>query len=470
MRTRIRWGRMTLAAAGVTISLQAAAAARDLEDILKEKKVIDAVEANEAKAAKERQQAATEKAVQGIPSLPDWVKMVTFFGDVRVRNEDFFRKGDIDRNRDRFRLRFGAKVKANDETEVGFKLASGNASDPISNNQTFTDEFTFKSINIANAYLKLMPSKSIGLDRPWVTLMGGKFDQPMYVPPAPAMLVFDKDLTPEGFFESLKAVEEKKGVLRGLALNLGQWIIEENSKTGEAAIYAFQGVGNLAFGDVLWNIGVADYKYVDPSSIAVARNKNTALNITNNVVLSDGEVVGGRPIDPATAGPSKNGTTAPTVDPTTGATIAGKPITITKLVSAFNDLDVATDVLIPTGMPAWPLRVFGDFVENTDARGSDDRGYQGGVSIGALKDPGDVVFTYAYERLETDAVIAAFTESDFGRDGGTNTKAHILQAGVVLNKYVTLLSTAYFDKPIDEVSGRNPNRDVRWQVDVIGKF
>src|SRR2546430_13067664 len=210
MGISIRWKGAT-AVAALSLWLAADVGARDLEQILKDKKVIDPVEANEAKAAKERAQAATDKAVLGIPSLPDWVKMVTFFGDVRVRNEDFFRKGDVDRNRDRFRLRFGAKIKATDEVEVGLKLASGNASDPISNNQTFTDEFTFKSINIANSYLKFMPSKSIGLDRPWVTLMGGKFDQPMYVPPSPNMLVYDKDLTPEGFFESLKAVEEKEG-------------------------------------------------------------------------------------------------------------------------------------------------------------------------------------------------------------------------------------------------------------------
>ena len=46
------------------------AAARDLEDILKEKKIIDPIEANEAKAAKERAQAATDKA--GTQPAPAW--------------------------------------------------------------------------------------------------------------------------------------------------------------------------------------------------------------------------------------------------------------------------------------------------------------------------------------------------------------------------------------------------------------
>jgi len=283
------------------------AAARTLEEILEDKHVIDANEANEAKAAREMEQAATEKAIAAIPPLPEWLKMVTLFGDVRIRNESFFQNGTEDRIRQRFRLRFGAKVNPNDEMEFGFKLASGNSNDPISNNQTFTDEFTPKNINIANAYVKLMPSHSIGLDRPWVTVMGGKFDQPFYVPPTPNQLVWDPDLTPEGFFETLKAVDQKDGILRTVALNLGQFIIQENSNTGEAAIYGFQGLMTLAFGNVTFNLAPADYHYVDPSSIGVARNTNSNLQITNCVQLSDKEIICGKSVNPATAGPNKNG-------------------------------------------------------------------------------------------------------------------------------------------------------------------
>jgi hypothetical protein len=447
-----RWLAVRVVAACLSMWLAPAAGARDLTEILKDKGVISDDEAKEVQKPKPPAQTASA------PTLPDWVSRITPFGDVRVRNEAFFRKGDSDRNRDRFRLRFGAKVAVNEETELGFKLASGASGDPISNNQTFTDTFSFKSINIANAYIKLAPSKSLGLDRPWLTVTGGKFDIPLYTPPVPAAPVFDKDLTPEGFYESLKAIESKGGFVRGLALNLGQWIFEENSNTGEAALYAFQGVGNFALGDVLWNVGVGDYHYVDPSSIAVARNKNTSLNITNNVTLSDGTVVGGRPIDPTKFGPNKDGLDAD-----------GKAITIKKLNSGFNDLDFATDVVVPTVAPSWPVKIFFQYVKNTEAN-SDDTGYEAGAGIGANKDPGDVAFTYAFEHLETDAVVSAFSESDFGHDGGTNTEAHIVQLSYVLWKNLTFLSTAYFDEPIDEVKGRNANRDVRWQVDAIAKF
>jgi hypothetical protein len=403
-------------------------------------------------------QSAKKPEAAAAPGLPSWVNWVTPFGDVRIRNESFFQDGTTDRIRQRFRLRFGAKVKPSDELELGFRLASGDADDPISNNQTFTDTFTFKDINISNAYIKLTPAKSIGLERPWLTLMGGKFDQPMYVPPSPNMLVFDRDLTPEGFFESLKVVDAKEGFLRGLSLNLGQWIIQEKSNSGESAIFGFQGLANFALGGALLNLAVADYTYNDPDSIAQARNSNSALNITNFVELSDGTIVGGKSVNPATAGPNKDGTDA-----------EGNPITITRLIHEFNNVDVAGDLLIPTGMPAFPLRLFGDFVTNTEAS-SDDIGWQTGLTIGANKDPGDFAFTYAYAYLETDAVVSAFSDSDLGRSGGTNTKAHTLQAGYVLTKHLSLLSTAWIDKPVDNVSGRNSNTDVRWQVDVLAKF
>jgi hypothetical protein len=40
----------------------------------------------------------------------------------------------------------------------------------------------------------------------------------------------------------------------------------------------------------------------------------------------------------------------------------------------------------------------------------------------------------------------------------------------VLTKNFSLLSTAWIDKPVVNVPGRNSNTDVRWQVDAITKF
>jgi Putative porin len=148
-----------------------------------------------------------------------------------------------------------------------------------------------------------------------------------------------------------------------------------------------------------------------------------------------------------------------------------QPITITRLISPFTVVDFPMDVLIPTGLPRWPVRVYGDYAFNADARSSiADQSYQGGFTIGGSKDPNDMWFSYAYEQLDTDAVISAFTNSDFGPIGGTNVKGNVLQAGYVLTKNFSLLSTAWITKPVDNVPGLNSNTAVRWQVDAIVKF
>src|SRR6185295_932373 len=137
--------------------------------------------------------------------------------------------------------------------------------------------------------------------------------------------------------------------------------------------------------------------------------------------------------NPATAGPNKNGMTSPVVDPVTGDVITpAQPITITRFISPFNVVDIPMDLLIPTGWPKWPVRLYGDYAINTDARSSAaNQGYQGGFTLGLSRDACDAWFSYAYERLETDAVVSAFTNSDMGPIGGTNVKGNVLQAGYV---------------------------------------
>ena len=425
--------------------------ARDLTEILREKGVLtkeDAAELEESKAA-----ASTASAAA--PALPEWLSKLTPFGDVRLRNEAFFRKDDPDRMRQRFRLRFGAKVKVNDETELGFRLASGSGGELISNNQTFDDTFQFKSFSITNAYVKVAPAKSFGWARPYFHVWGGKFDVPLYNPPTPTGLVFDRDLAPEGGFESLRLVESTDGVLRGLFLNFGQWVFEESSRTGDSAIFAFQGSASLALTEaILWNLGVGDYHVQKASTIAVAKGRNSTIVLSNAVRLSDGSILSGRAIDATRLGEDAN----------------GEALTIRGYVSDFNLVNAGTDLAISTGLPKWPLKLFFDYVVNTKAVGSEDTGYEGGFQIGADKDPGDFAFTYAWEHLETDAVISAFTESDFGPDGGTNSEGHILRVNYVLLKNLALNSTAYITEPIDEVSGRNPETSYRWQVDVTARF
>ncbi|MEA2626491.1 MAG: hypothetical protein QOD06_2536, partial [Candidatus Binatota bacterium] len=227
------------------------------------------------------------------------------------------------------------------------------------------------------------------------------------------------------------------------------------ANTSEGAMYAFQGVANLVPMDgVFVNVGAADFLVKRAGAIARARTTNDQLSITNTVALSDGSRIGGRRIDP-----TKLGTDAD-----------DNPITVLGFVSDFNLVNVNGDVSIATGKPRWPLQAWADYVNNTDANVSEDTGYQIGAGIGGKKDPGDVNFSYAWQHLETDAVVSAFSDSDYARDGGTNGEGHILQLNYVPLKNLTLTSTAWIVDPIVDVEGRSKETDYRWQVDLIAKF
>src|SRR2546425_9797794 len=158
----------------------------------------------------------------------DWLNRVSFSGDIRLRHAGCYQVTVDARNRQRLRLRFGARVQISDELEGGLRLVSGDPNEIISNNQTLTDVFTRKPINIDNAYITIRPGKTIGLEKAFFSITGGKFTVNFFRPRAVmgSEMVFDEDLTPEGLAEEI-TLFEGKGVLRSLKLAGGQWTVKE---------------------------------------------------------------------------------------------------------------------------------------------------------------------------------------------------------------------------------------------------
>lgn len=125
--------------------------------------------------------------------LPAWLEALTFFGDLRLQYwGEVWNTGAKNRNRLRFRLRFGIrKYWLDKQLEIGFRLASGSDDVPTSTNQTFTGHFTTKNIWIDRAYAKYKPNWLKGL-----MLIGGKMANPF----VHTDLVWDTDVNPEGFW------------------------------------------------------------------------------------------------------------------------------------------------------------------------------------------------------------------------------------------------------------------------------
>src|SRR5262245_61591003 len=178
---------------------------KQLRGELRQQKAIGTATQQQAERAEE-QGKATDKKVTA--SIPEWVNKFTPFGDIRIRQEGFYNQPTPKatggapihaRNRTRFRWRLGVKYAYSDELSATFRLASGNPDDPISTNETLDGSFSRKNVNLDWAYLTITPGATFGMRPGLLTINAGKFPNPMF---RVSELVFDDDLSPEGFNET----------------------------------------------------------------------------------------------------------------------------------------------------------------------------------------------------------------------------------------------------------------------------
>src|SRR6516164_5636738 len=222
--------------------LAATASAKSVLDILREKGILTEEEYQQAVEEEREQekkavQAATEEGKKA-SKLPDWLNRISVFGDLRFRYEGIWNASltntvdNPDRNRFRIRARLGTGIDATEEVQGRLRLVSGDINDPISTNQTLSDLFTRKPINLDWTYITLSPWKTLGLDKltgstkPRFSVTLGKFPTPTFVPLG-SELVFDSDLSPEGLTESFTLWDQSSGLLRTVKVIAAQYTIKE---------------------------------------------------------------------------------------------------------------------------------------------------------------------------------------------------------------------------------------------------
>jgi hypothetical protein len=388
-------------------------------------------------------------AVADVKKNIDWLSRISLFGDIRIRHEGFFQDSVAARNRERFRLRVGARIQISDELEGGFRLVSGDPNEIISNNQTMTDVFTRKPINIDNAYVTVRPSKTIGLEKAFFSLTGGKFVVNFFRPRAimASELVFDEDLTPEGAAEEVTLLEGQ-GVFRNLKLLGGQWALKEVATGPDSYMVGEQAQLTLApTAASQVTLAAGDYYFLNSKLVAQERNRNSALVLTNSVKLQNGTIVpGGDLIVPSSTNP------------------------IQSFIGGFNIVNAGAQVSLDTGYPQWPFTLMVDYAHNTQAQLGGDNAYLVGAGIGQTRNPGDWAFSAAWTRIETDSVLSMFTQSDFGRRGGTNVQGPIIKLDYMLFPRLTLTTKGYFVNFIDRPKGQPNSMVNRLQFDALFAF
>ncbi len=282
-----------------------------------------------------------------------WVDRISLNGDVRLRYEAIDEEFEEERNRMRFRARFGLDAEVSDNVNVVLQFGTG-GDNPTSTNQSFDDGFSAKDIGLRLAYVDWQVNDSLAIN-------AGKMRNPLFRA-GKAPLLWDGDMNPEGF-----AAKFSSGKLFATA---AAFTVEERGSSDDSFLYAVQAGGKFALGDAgKLTAGVGYFAYT---------------NTVGNEPFYNGSAKGN------------------TVD------LAGNHVFDYKVTEVFAQYD--------TSVGDWPLSVFGHFAQNSEVS-SLDTATAVGVKLGSAKDNGDMEFGWTFQDLEADATIGTFTDSDFGGGG-----------------------------------------------------
>jgi len=404
--------------------------------------------------------------------LPEWIDRFEWTGDMRLRYErDSFSNGNFlpyqfsnelrnasitntteDRNRFRVRARLGANVKISDWLSSGIRMTTGSNTDPVSPNQTLetmdssgSSKFSFA---LDRAFLKaqLLPSLSVS---------GGRLANPFFS----TDLVWDPDLAFDGVAANFTP---KLSDNWSAFATVGAFPIDEiqSSDTNKAkSKWLFAGQAGLEWktSQTKTKFGVALYDY---------QNVEGTANLLGNTDMYK---------DSAPAFRQKGNSTFSINQANSTFCGAGGPC---GLASEFRELNLTAQVDLAAFNPVHVI-LTGDYVRNLGFNQSkiqtrtgntydkENQGYQVKLTVGmpeVVKAHDWQVFG-AYKRLEADAVLDAFTDSDFHL-GGTDAKGWMLGGSYGLDKN-TWLTGRWFSA--DEISGLPLAIDVL-MLDLNAKF
>ena len=102
-----------------------------LKDEVRQQRAISQGTQTQIEAARQAQEEQAKKVVTA-DKLPEFLKRISIFGDLRMRHEGFYHQPAKDgvlvtaRNRERLRARVGIKATLSDELSTTVRIASGN--------------------------------------------------------------------------------------------------------------------------------------------------------------------------------------------------------------------------------------------------------------------------------------------------------------------------------------------------------
>ena len=440
---------------------------KHLRNQVEQQRAIGQATQKQVEQTAEESKTATAEAKKAV-SLPDWLNRTTLFGDVRARHEGFYHqphaKGAVvtARNRERLRARLGVRVAFSDELSATIRGASGNPDDPISTNETLTGNFNRKHFNLDWAYLTFTPGATFNLRPGVASFTAGKFPNPIF---RVGEMVFDEDLSPEGFSETFQLLAKPLGALDQVKLHGLEWVFNEITNKEDGWMFGGQVNPSMHFGGVQVEAGIGQYWWLNSDQIAQAQSRNTTS------FDASGRPIANSSFNSTIAGSNTNLLDMATIQPPrlANGTRPASFSAITGYTSGFNQTNATVATTIPNVVATQPLRLFADYVYNWQAATDDAHGWQAGARLGQTKVRGDWSLYGFYEQIEQEAAISAFTYSDFGL-GGTNVEGPVAGIDYQLLNPLTITARSHFTNFINRPAGMTNPTLTRFQLDAIVRF
>jgi hypothetical protein len=402
-----------------------------------------------------------------VNAVPEWLDRLKWEGDLRLRYQgDFFADGNApevafqsigqnasntqeDRHRERIRLRLGLNANVTPGVDAGVRITTGNTGDPVSTNQTLGNTNNKYSLVLDRAFLKVKPFD-------WLVASGGRIPNPFFS----TDLVWDDDVNFEG-----------------VAATFTPW---PNDNTRTLKPFLTAGVFPLQEIEESASVHVKD-KWLYGAQLGAEWTPNTRTRIKGGLALYEYRHTSG--IANPALGDTFNNQSAPQSRQKGNSlfNIDNDGNAATNLWALAPEYQIANLTLVTDFAQYDPIHVIGSFdwarnigfdrdeilARTGQSFDEDTDGYQVKLTIGypkiSLRHEWQAFVGYRY--LEADAVLDAFTDSDFHL-GGTNAKGFMIGGSYGLDKN-TWLSARWMSS--DEISGLPLSIDV-FQLDLNAKF
>ncbi len=373
-------------------------------------------------------------------ALPEWLRRISFEGDVRVRwQNDLFDKNNIapddpngylfqssndlawspdlantQNNRDRMslRARFGLKSDLGEGFNAGLRLSTGNNGNPVAVSQTLGNNFNKYAVLIDQAYLRYEGESGISSSV-------GRFSNPFFG----TDLSWPDDLNFDGVAASYK---RPLGADKSMFITVGAFPLTElESSTHDKWLYGAQLGGALKLGErTRLRMGLASFNFSGYEGVPDAGVPPTSdLKKARNYLSSE-----------YLAGVRQKGNTLFRLN-RNGSSPYSSDVSTWGLASKFHPVDLTADLTLTQFDPI-NVRISLDYIKNLGFDQGEIRrrtnladlsladqssAFQAKLTVGAdrIERRGQWQGTLAFRRMERDAWVDAFTDTTWNL-GGTN--------------------------------------------------